>query len=106
MGLFGKKPTDNQPVDNRKASEKMIMENITDPKRAQALADSLLDGCPLCLGFGELDIDEANKIISFLAGVTYAIKGTTKMLNNNAFLFASKENFYDNSLNEFLKNFE
>ena len=53
-----------------------------------------------------LFIDEANKIIAFLSGVVYSINGTAKQLNDNAFLFATKENFLDGSLNEFLKNFK
>lgn len=105
MGLFGKKQVE-QPVDTRKAIDKMVMKNLIDSGEAQSLADSLLNGCPLCIGFGELDIDEANKVIAFLTGVTYAIGGTTKMLNDNIFMFASKENFFDDSLNEFLKNYE
>ena len=105
MGLFGKKK-DVAPVDNTPARNKMIMENLIDPDKAVGYADSLLKGIPLCLGFGELDIDEANKIIAFLSGVVYAINGTAKQLNETAFLFATKENFLDGSLNEFLKNFK
>ena len=105
MGLFNKKK-EMQPVDNTPAAKKMIMENLLDPSKATSYADSLLKGIPLCLGFGELDIDEANKIIAFLSGVVYSINGTAKQLNDNAFLFATKENFLDGSLNEFLKNFK
>lgn len=105
MGLFGKKK-DEKPVDNTPARNKMIMENLTDPEKAVAYADSLKKGIPLCLGFGELDIDEANKVIAFLSGVVYAVDGVAKQLNENAFLFATKENFLDGSLNEFLKNFK
>ncbi|MCR5307384.1 MAG: cell division protein SepF [bacterium] len=105
MGLFSKKK-EEQPVDNTPAAKKMIMENIMDPNKAVAYADNLLKGIPLCLGFGELDIDEANKIIAFLSGVVYAIDGSAKQLNDNAFLFATKENYLDGSLNEFLKNFK
>lgn len=105
MGLFGKKKEET-PVDNTPAKDKMIMDNIHDPNKAVAYADKLLNGIPLCLGFGELDIDEANKIIAFLSGVVYAINGTAKQLNETAFLFATKENFLDGSLNEFLKNFK
>ena len=105
MGLFGKKK-EEKPVDNTPARNKMIMENLTDPDKAVGYADSLLKGIPLCLGFGELDIDEANKIITFLSGVVYAVDGVAKKLNDNAFLFARKEEFLDGSLNEFLKNFK
>ena len=103
MGLFNKKK-EMQPVDNTPAAKKMIMENLLDPSKATSYADSLLKGIPLCLGFGELDIDEANKIIAFLSGVVYAIDGVAKKINDNAFLFARKEEFLDGSLNEFLKN--
>ena len=103
MGLFGKKK-EEKPVDNTPASKKMIMENMMDPDKAVGYADKLLKGIPLCLGFGELDIDEANKIIAFLSGVVYAIDGVAKKINDNAFLFARKEEFLDGSLNEFLKN--
>ena len=105
MGLFNKKK-DEKPVDTTPAAKKIIMENILDPNKAVGYADKLLNGIPLCLGFGELDIDEANKIIAFLSGVVYAINGTAKQLNDNAFLFATKDNFLDGSLNEFLKNFK
>ncbi len=105
MGLFSKKKEEVK-VDTTPAREKMIMENIFDPNKAVGYADKLLNGIPLCLGFGELDIDEANKVIAFLSGVVYAINGTAKQLNETAFLFATKENFLDGSLNEFLKNFK
>ena len=105
MGLFGKKK-EEKPVDLTPARQKMIMENLTDPDKAVGYAENLKKGIPLCLGFGELDIDEANKIIAFLSGVVYAINGTAKQLNETAFLFATKDNFLDGSLNEFLKNFK
>ena len=105
MGLFSKKK-DEKPVDNTLARDKMIMDNILDPNKAVGYADKLLNGIPLCLGFGELDIDEANKVIAFLSGVVYAVNGTAKQLNETAFLFATKDNFLDGSLNEFLKNFK
>ena len=105
MGLFGKKKEEAY-VDTTPAAKKMIMENIMDPNKAVGYADNLLKGIPLCLGFGELEIDEANKIIAFLSGVVYAVGGVAKQLNDNAFLFARKEEFIDGSLNEFLKNFK
>ena len=105
MGLFNKKK-EVPVVDNTPAAKKMIMKNLSDPNEATNLADSLMKGIPLCLGFGELDIDEANKIIAFLSGVVYSLDGVAKQLNDNAFLFARKEEFLDGSLNDFLKNFK
>lgn len=56
-----------------------------------ALADHLLKHFPLIANFENLDVDEANKAISFLSGVIYALGGKVIMVKNQVFMFATTE---------------
>lgn len=111
MSLFGKKKENeyvqasqeiNKEVQPKTAAERLVMENLVDPDKAVSLADMLMKGSPICIGCGELDVDEANKIIAFLSGVVYAIGGEVRQINDKAFLFARKQEFMDGTLNQFL----
>ena len=66
-------------------------------------ANLLKSGKPLLLSFQLVDVETANKIIGFLSGVVYALDGKTHFTDEKTILFASKKNFEDGSLNQFIK---
>ncbi|MBR2891645.1 MAG: cell division protein SepF [Bacilli bacterium] len=67
------------------------------------LANLLKNGKPLLLSFQMVDVEVANKMIGFLSGVVYALEGSTHFTDEKTILFASKKNFEDGSLNQFIK---
>lgn len=69
-----------------------------------SLANDLLSGIPLVLHFAKLNnIDGANKIISFISGVVYAVGGHIVEINPNTYLFTDEKAFEDGTLDSFLK---
>ena len=67
------------------------------------LASRIKNGKPLLLSFEMVDVEVANKMIGFLSGVVYALEGKTFFTDDKTILFASKKNFEDGSLNQFIK---
>lgn len=67
------------------------------------MANKLLKGVPLIINFEEYDKMESNKIITFLSGVIYALDGEIEQLQEEIFLFATKEDYKDGSLRKFVK---
>lgn len=66
------------------------------------LSDKLLKGNPLIVNFEEHNIIEANQVITFLSGVTYAIDGEIEQIKEKIFLFATKIDYKDGSLRKFV----
>lgn len=69
------------------------------------LADQLLYGTPLIINFESFNEIEANKIITFLSGVTYAIDGEIEQIQDKIFLYATKKDYKDGSLRKFVKEY-
>ncbi len=70
------------------------------------LADILIANRPLLANFEEMQsIGEVNHIISFLAGVVYALGGEVHSLGNETRLFATAKAFEDGSLQRYIKDF-
>jgi cell division inhibitor SepF len=110
MGIFNKnnKTKDKKTLDNflkPLTSTKIILEKLTTDESDYlvAFADQLISGCPLILNFSGIDIDQANKAIAFFSGVSYAVKGNVKQVNEKTFLFTEQYSFEDGSLDEWLK---
>lgn len=70
------------------------------------LADQLLKGLPLIVNFESFNDIEANKVITFLSGVTYAIDGEIEQIQDKIFLFATKQDYKDGSLRKFVKEYK
>lgn len=70
------------------------------------LGDKLLKGNPLIVNFEEHNIIEANQVITFLSGVTYAIDGEIEMIKEKIFLFATKQDYKDGSLKKFVNEYK
>ena len=83
--------------------EFIVMDNELDVIK---LADKLLVGTPLIMNFEEFNDVEANKIITFLSGVTYAIDGEIEQIQKKIFLFATKQDYRDGSLRKFVKEYK
>ena len=102
MGLFSKKKQTNPVV---QTAEKLILEQIKndDDVYITGLATSMMEGSPLILNFDGLHIDRANKVISFITGVVFAIKGEILEINETTYLFGNSEVYKDGSIEEWLK---
>ncbi len=70
------------------------------------LADKLMMGVPLVVNFEEINKIEANKILTFLSGITYAIDGEIEEIRETIFLFATKQDYRDGSLRKFVKEYK
>lgn len=103
MGLFRKKNK------NKKSqvltSEKLILEQLKrdDDQFITSLARKLIEGSPLILNFDQLHVDSANKVISFISGVVFAIEGHIVEINETTYLFGDKNLYTDNSIEAWLK---
>ena len=83
--------------------EFVLMESNIDVYK---LGDKLLKGVPLIVNFEEHNIIEANQVITFLSGVTYATDGDVEMIKEKIFLFARKQDYKDGSLRKFVNEYK
>ena len=70
------------------------------------LANKLMIGVPLIVNYETYDPIEANKVITFLSGVIYAIDGEIEVIQPTIFLFATKEDYKDGSLRKFVNEYK
>jgi cell division inhibitor SepF len=96
--IFRKKKT--QAIDKVKF---ILMDKNVDVYK---LANQLLKGRPLIINFEDFSAIEANKIITFLSGVTYAIDGEIEAIKKDIFLFATKQDYKDGSLRKFVNEYK
>lgn len=90
---------------DKKAFDRVSFIKMDDDIDIFKLADQLLIGTPLIVNFESFNEIEANKIITFLSGVTYAIDGEIEQIHDKIFLFASKKDYKDGSLRKFIKDY-
>lgn len=70
------------------------------------LADILIANRPLLLNFEEIrSLNDINHVVSFLAGVVYALGGEVHRLGEETRLFATKVAFEDGTLHRYIKDF-
>ncbi len=109
MGLFSvgkkKKQADLDLEEKKIMSDQIIFEKLQNDDDAYltGLADQMMNGHPLILNFDTLDIDQANKVIAFLSGIIYAIKGEIVNVQEKVFMFAKGDVYEDGSMEDFLK---
>lgn len=109
MGLFskGKKKDAKSAKDQEssKMADRIVFEKLTSDQDEYltGLGEKLLEGQPLILNFEPLDIDQANKAISFFSGVVFAIKGEIVHVQEKVFMFAAKDVYEDGSMDDFLR---
>jgi len=107
MGLFGKHKKQSEQTKEPTLStyDRIVFEKLKSDEDHYIvqLVDQMMKGSPLILNFDLLDIDQANKVIAFLSGVVYAIKGEIVHIQEKVFLFANKDVYKDGTVEEFLK---
>ena len=79
---------------------------ITVDKKTLYYVDQMRNHHPLVLYFEHVDVATANKVLAFLAGATYVLKGKTVKIDEKIYLFALGEDFLDGSLDSWLKMFK
>lgn len=87
---------------SKKASERIEFVLMADEMDVLKISDKLLVGTPIMINFDGYDEVEANKVITFLSGVTYAIDGEIEVVQKKVFLFATKKDYKDGSLRKFV----
>lgn len=111
MGLFKKKPDDYQSTleninkeNEQLSAERIIYMQVNDDDDNSAfLVDQMKAGHPLVIDFDLLSVAEANKLVAFFCGATYAVNGTSQRLFEKVFIFARNIDFLDGSLEKFIK---
>lgn len=91
---------------NKKAIDRVefvVMDKHVDVMK---LANKLLKGVPLIVNYEDYNPIEANKVITFLSGVIYALDGEIEVIQPTIFLFATKDDFKDGSLRKFVQEYK
>lgn len=91
---------------NKKAFDRICFIMMDDNEDVFKLAKKLLKGIPLMVNFETYNQIEANKVITFLSGVTYAMDGEIEMIQDKIFLFATKKDYKDGSLRKFVNEYK
>ncbi len=105
MGLFSKKKKTQTTEPSVTTYDRLIFEKLEsdEDRYLISLVDKMMKGSPLILNFDLLNIDQANKVIAFLSGVVYAIKGEIVHIQEKVFLFANEDVYKDGTIDDFLK---
>lgn len=67
------------------------------------IADQMKQHVPYIINFEGLDIDDINKAIAFLSGITYALNGEVVIIKEKILMFGDQDSFEDGSLKTFLQ---
>ena len=67
------------------------------------ICDIILSGKAVLANFTNVEIAEANNMLSFISGVVYAKSGKVCRLDTKLFLFGRKEEFVDGSLDQYVE---
>lgn len=104
MGIFGKKKVEEQHKESIASDniEFLELDDSTDETLLN-IADRMKQSIPYIINFERLDIDDVNKSIAFLSGVTYALDGEVIMIKEKIFMFGDNDSFSDGTLKTFLQ---
>lgn len=91
---------------NKKAIDRVEFITMEKQVDVMKLANKLLKGVPLIVNYEDYEPIEANKVITFLSGVIYAIDGEIEVIQPTIFLFATKTDYKDGSLRKFVKEYK
>ncbi len=109
MGLFGKNKKKQQhnmdKVQGITAFDNMAYIIVSDNSDEQLLniCDTILSGKAVLANFNKISSTDANSMLSFIAGVIYAIEGECFKIESKLFLFARKEELEDGSLYQYVE---
>ena len=115
MGLFKRKNKNyqfspyNQKTNNRKDAPiitsfdkiNYVVINQSSDDQLFDVCDRILSGHPVLVKFETIDINDANKMLSFVSGVVYATEGKIIKIESRLFLMGRKEEFEDGSLYQY-----
>ncbi|MCK5388562.1 MAG: cell division protein SepF [Candidatus Izimaplasma sp.] len=87
---------------NKKAIDRVGFITMEKQVDVMKLANKLLKGIPLIINFEDYNEIEANKVITFLSGVIYALDGEIEIIQPQIFLFATKTDYKDGTLRKFV----
>ena len=87
-----------------KASERIYFDEITgDDQKTLFYIDKLTHHQPVVLNFEHVDVPTANKVLAFIAGAVYVLRGKTIKIDEKIYMFALGEEFLDGSLDEWIR---
>lgn len=91
----------NQPI----SSDQIVFEELgnSSDERLLQIADQMKQHVPYIINFEGLDIDDINKAIAFLSGITYALNGEVVIIKEKILMFGDQDSFEDGSLKTFLQ---
>ncbi len=90
---------------NNDIISKITFFKVEDDTQTFKLANKLLNGDILCLDFNSCPVNQAERVLDFLAGVNYATDGYVSTLSKNIYLFAIKEDYKDPDLKKFISDY-
>lgn len=67
---------------------KMVLQQPRSYDEAQGAVDHLKNKRPVVVNLGEMDVNEARRLVDFLSGATYALNGKMKKIGEQIFIFA------------------
>ena len=107
MGIFKKMMGyDTNEIDEAKKNvpsvKKMQFFDQTNLKSSKVVADYLIKGYPVLVNFEGVDLVEANQIVFFTSGVTYALKGEVFRIKGQIILFTDEDNLTDGTIRQFV----
>ena len=89
------------------SASRIIFGEVSDNDLENAkYVETLKLGHPLCLNFEKLEVAEANKILAFLVGATYALNGKTIEIGKKVYFFVLPNELEDGSVNNWLLQFK
>ena len=97
----------NDSPNRESSASKIVFGEVFDSDNDNAkYVDSLKMGKPICLNFENVEVKEANKILAFMIGATYALGGKTIEIGKKVYLFVLKPQLEDGSINNWLLQFK
>jgi len=66
------------------------------------IASNLINGHPIILSISKIPADYANKVLAFLSGVSFSLRGQTKEIRHNLYLFTREDSYADGTLTDAL----
>jgi cell division inhibitor SepF len=105
MGLFNKKKTLEKQVHQTISSDQIVflsLDNSSDETLLK-IADQMKEHIPYIINFEGLDIDDINKSIAFLSGITYALNGEVVIIKEKILMFGDELSYEDGSLKTFVQ---
>ena len=113
MSLFKRRKPENEYENAQKqmnkepiepAKDRIYFDEVTaDDSKTLMFVEKMRSNHPVVLNFAHVEVAVANKVLAFLAGATYVLKGKTIRIFDDVYMFALGEDFLDGTLDEWIK---